>query len=73
MLVRDPVTLEVVPDGEVGLLQVFTTLATSYPGHSILTEDLGVMEPCACGAGRGFRVLGRAKGSEIRGCSDAYR
>lgn len=73
VLVRDPVTLEVVPDGEVGLLQVFTTLATSYPGHSILTEDLGVMEPCTCGEGRGFRVLGRVKGSEIRGCSDAYR
>ena len=61
--------------GEQGLIQVISLLPKSYPGHSILTEDLGTMEgvdDCACGRrGRYFSVHGRAPRTEIRGCSDA--
>jgi hypothetical protein len=74
VLVRDPRTLEPVPHGTPGVLQVVSLLPTSYPGHAILTEDLGVVEhedaPGATRRGKGFRVLGRIPRAELRGCSD---
>jgi len=75
VLVRDPRTLAPVPPGETGLLHVFSALPRSYPGHSILTEDLGriVGTDDRPGGRRGTRfvVLGRLAASELRGCSDA--
>ena len=62
--------------GENGILQVLSPLPASYPGHSLLTEDEGVLlgvDDCPCGRkGKYFRVLGRLKDAEIRGCSDTY-
>ena len=62
--------------GEAGVLQVLTPIAMSYPGHSLLTEDRGVLlgeDDCPCGRrGRYFRVLGRLPKAEIRGCSDTF-
>ena len=52
VIARDQDTLTVLPDGEVGLLQVISTLPKSYPGHSLLTEDIGRVwrDPiCQCG------------------------
>src|SRR4029079_247294 len=43
VIVRDPKTLEPVPDGTPGLLQFLTPLPHSYPGISILTDDLGMI------------------------------
>jgi phenylacetate-coenzyme A ligase PaaK-like adenylate-forming protein len=61
--------------GEVGYLQLLSLLPTSYPGHNILTEDLAKIcgeDDCKCGKkGKYFKVLGRIKKAEIRGCSDA--
>lgn len=73
VLVRDPRTLAPLSPGETGLLQVFSVLPRSYPGHSILTEDLGRIIPGASPSGRHgtrFTVLGRLAASELRGCSD---
>lgn len=73
-LIRDPLTLEVLGKGEPGVIQLFSTLQRSYPGHSLLTEDLGYEVPgiCACGnEGRRLVILGRLDRAEIRGCSDA--
>lgn len=62
--------------GEPGMIQVLSSLPHSYPGHSILTEDEGVIlgeDDCPCGRkGKYIRVLGRMKHAEIRGCSDTY-
>lgn len=62
--------------GEKGVIQVISAIPESYPGHSILTEDEGVLlgeDDCPCGRkGRYFKVLGRIKNAEIRGCSDTY-
>lgn len=59
---------------EIGLVQSVSVLPASYPGHSILTEDLGEIygeDNCRCGKlGKYFRVLGRAPSAETRGCSD---
>ena len=77
LLVRDPQTLALQPVGEPGLLQVLSALPQSYPGHSLLTEDLGVLvgeDDCPCGRqGRYFTVLGRQRGAEVRGCSDTFQ
>src|SRR6185295_4989896 len=60
--VLDPVTLAELPAGEPGLLAVFD-LANLGSAVHVLTEDLGVAE------GDGFRLVGRAAGAELRGCS----
>jgi hypothetical protein len=76
VLFRHPVTFRPVTSGEPGLIHLLSTLPHSYPGHSILTEDLGISlgdAPCSCGRhGRRFQVLGRIKDAETRGCSDTY-
>ena len=62
--------------GEQGILQSFSILPTSYPGHSLLTEDEGILlgeDDCNCGRlGKYFKIIGRIKNAEIRGCSDTY-
>jgi phenylacetate-coenzyme A ligase PaaK-like adenylate-forming protein len=74
VLIRDPRTLDVVPHGTEGVIQVVSLLPRSYPGHSILTEDRGVIvhedAPGATRFGKAFRVLGRVPRAELRGCSD---
>lgn len=62
--------------GERGFIQVLSSLPRSYPGHSILTEDEGIIlgeDDCPCGRkGKYIQVLGRVENAEIRGCSDTY-
>lgn len=74
VLVRDADSGAVLPDGRSGVVQVLSCLPSSYPGHSLLTEDLGTVlgeDDCACGRlGRHFVVHGRVPQAELRGCSD---
>jgi hypothetical protein len=58
----DPATLAEAPAGTVGLISIFDLANVGSAVH-LLTEDLGVAE------GDGFRLLGRAAGAELRGCS----
>jgi len=61
---------------EIGLIQLISLLPTSYPGHNIISEDLGEIigvDDCKCGKlGKYFIVHGRAEKAEIRGCSDTF-
>lgn len=74
VLVRDPDSFRALPAGATGLLQVVSSLPRSYPGHALLTEDLGTVngeDNCPCGRpGRHFSVHGRLPAAELRGCSD---
>jgi hypothetical protein len=76
VIIRDPITLQPLPDGEPGLVQVLSCVPTSYPGHSLLTEDLGVIrgvDPQGTNmGGRCFDILGRVPKAELRGCSDTF-
>lgn len=76
VIVRHPRTWKEQPVGEEGVLQVVSVLPTSYPGHSVLTEDLGVVEAIDSSAtahlGKAFRVVGRVPQADLRGCSDTY-
>lgn len=76
VIIRDRYTFEVIENGQEGLIQVVSLLPTSYPGHNLLTEDLGVIygeDSCPCGwKGKYFHVNGRIPKAELRGCSDTY-
>lgn len=76
VIIRDPWDFRSLGFGEEGLVQLVSLLPRSYPGHSILTEDVGKIvgeDDCRCGRmGKYFLVLGRLAEAEIRGCSDAY-
>jgi hypothetical protein len=77
VIIRDPRTLEPLPFGKPGLVQVLSSLPWSYPGHSLLTEDLGILQGedavSLTMKGRYFEILGRVSKAEIRGCSDTYQ
>jgi phenylacetate-coenzyme A ligase PaaK-like adenylate-forming protein len=74
VIIRDAIDFKPCTVGEEGLIQVLSLLPTSYPGHSLLTEDVGVLlgeDDCTCGRmGKYFRMNGRLKSAEVRGCSD---
>ncbi|OUR92455.1 acyl-CoA reductase [Gammaproteobacteria bacterium 42_54_T18] len=73
VIIRNEKDLSLCNDGEQGLLEFISPLPHSYPGNVVLTDDLGVLEsgPCECGQqGKRFRVIGRAKKAEVRGCGD---
>lgn len=73
VLVRDVVTNEVLPAGEEGKLEFITPVPHSYPGNLVLTDDLGMIIDGECPygrAGKRFKILGRLKKAEIRGCGD---
>lgn len=74
VIVRDQLTLEPLPANKKGLMQFITPIQTSYPGHSVLTEDIGEIiheDNCPCGRkGKTFKIHGRAPKSEVRGCGD---
>lgn len=76
IIIRKPTDFSVAEIGERGIIQVLSILAHSYPGHSLLTEDEGVLlgeDDCSCGRkGKYFKIVGRLKNAEIRGCSDTY-
>lgn len=60
--VVDPESLDEVPAGDSGLVALFDLANLSSAVH-LLTEDLGRIEP------GGLRLLGRAPGADLRGCS----
>jgi phenylacetate-coenzyme A ligase PaaK-like adenylate-forming protein len=76
VVIRDPRTFEPLPPGERGLVQLLSPLPSSYPGHSILSEDLGEVvgtDDCPCGRrGTYFLLHGRMRNAELRGCSNTY-
>ncbi len=72
VIVRDPLTWAPAPVGTPGVVEVLSTLPRSYPGHALLTEDVGVLRGVDDGdwPGKHFSVLGRLPRAEARGCSD---
>lgn len=74
VITRRASDLTIADHGEQGLIQVNSIIAQSYPGHALLTEDLGIIigeDNCPCGRkGKYFHVHGRVPKAQIRGCSD---
>lgn len=76
VLIRRPEDFGLCEVGERGIIQVVSAIPESYPGHSLITEDEGMLlgeDDCQCGRkGKYFKIYGRLKNAEIRGCSDTY-
>jgi len=76
VVIRRPRDFEPASTGETGLVEVLSLIPRSYPGHAILTEDLGRIDgedDCPCGRlGKHFSIVGRIAKAETRGCSDTY-
>jgi len=76
ILIRNPIDFKVLPFNKSGLIQLFSIIPQSYPGHSLLSEDIGRLlgeDDCQCGRkGRYFMIESRMENAEIRGCSDTY-
>ena len=74
IVVRDHRDFKPLAFGQSGLIQLVSLLPRSYPGHSLLTEDVGRVigeDDCPCGRlGKYFVVTGRVAHAELRGCSD---
>ncbi len=73
IIIRDE-NFNICKEGQKGFVQLLSLLPTSYPGHSILTEDIGEIvedQNCNCyGTGKRFLIHGRLKNAELRGCSN---
>lgn len=65
-----PHTMEILPDGETGLLKLITPYIRSTPALSILSTDLGCVESgCPCGRSGKYIVLkGRGGVKKYAGC-----
>lgn len=76
VIVRRAIDFSIADFGERGIIEVVSVLPESYPGHILLTEDEGAIlgeDDCSCGRkGKYFKIFGRIKNAEIRGCSDTY-
>ncbi|MCR2047467.1 acyl-protein synthetase [Acetatifactor muris] len=76
VVIRRPEDFSVCKIGEKGIIQVVSAIPESYPGHSLITEDEGMLlgeDDCPCGRkGKYFKIFGRLQNAEIRGCSDTY-
>lgn len=76
VIIRDPETWGALEHGELGVIEVLSILPKSYPGHALLTEDLGRVlgeDDCPCGRlGKYFEIVGRIPLAELRGCSDTH-
>ena len=73
VIIRDPKSFQVLPHGQNGLIQVLSMLPASYPGNSLLTEDIGSIEIIETSKGhklKGLKIKGRVPKTELRGCSD---
>ena len=73
VIVRDPGSGIALEPGQTGVLSFLSPIPHSYPGNIVQTDDVGCIESAPCEYGRNgtrFKVLGRLKKAEIRGCGD---
>ena len=75
VIIRDVRTLQSVPFGTPGLLNLITPLLSSAPYGSVMTDDIAVMksgDECGCGISSPyFELIGRVGLSGIKTCTQA--
>ena len=73
VLIRDPNTLEPLPYGQVGLVNLISPLMKATPTLSVVTDDLGYLTPgsqCGCGINTPYMtILGRVGLNDITTCA----
>lgn len=73
VIIRDPDTLQPLPMGQVGLVNLITPMVKSSPLLSVMTDDLGVLRDgsdCPCGQKTPYlEIIGRVAPQDIKTCS----
>ncbi len=73
VLIRDVDTLEPLPMGRTGLVNLLTPMVKATPVLSVMTDDLGVLHPgseCGCGLTAPYlEVIGRVGLKDIKTCA----
>lgn len=73
VIIRDVHTLEPVPPGQIGLVNLITPMVKSVPLLSVMTDDLGILHPgdtCGCGISSPYlEIIGRIGISDIKTCA----
>jgi phenylacetate-coenzyme A ligase PaaK-like adenylate-forming protein len=76
VIIRDIYSMKETDIDAPGLIEILSTVATSYPSQALLTEDVGVVigiDDCPCGRkGKYFEFRSRAEKAETRGCGDTF-
>ena len=74
ILIRNIDSLEIQPDGKSGFIQVISPIPNSYPGTSLITDDIGEIlgrDNCLCGRkGTYFIFKKRSEIADPKGCGD---
>ena len=74
ILIRDIHDQKILPIGKSGFIQLISPLPRSYPGVSILTDDIGEIigkDDCPCGRkGKYFVFRSRSELADPKGCGD---
>ena len=74
IFIRNTDTLEIEEIGTSGFIQLVSPIPQSYPGISLLSDDIGKIigvDDCACGRkGKYFRFEKRTEKADIKGCGD---
>ena len=73
VIIRDVNTLEPLPMGRIGLVNLISPLMNATPAISVMTDDLGYLtegEACGCGISSPYlTILGRVGLSDIQTCA----
>jgi len=71
ILIRDPLSLKVMKEGETGIMQLFTPYMHSFPAISLLSTDKAYLKTnCPCGRKTPYFVLmGRGGVKKHKGCA----
>lgn len=73
VLIRDVNTLEPVPMGQIGLVNLMTPMVKATPILSVMTDDLGILHPggeCGCGLESPYlEIIGRVGLKDIKTCA----
>ncbi|MFA7676116.1 MAG: acyl-protein synthetase [Candidatus Shapirobacteria bacterium] len=77
IIIRDIDTLKSLNNNQAGFIQFLSPLPHSYPGISILSDDIGEIvgvDDCKCGRkGKYFLFEKRSEKAEVRGCGDSLK
>ena len=74
IFIRNTDTLEIEEVGKSGFIQLVSPIPRSYPGISLLSDDIGKIlgvDDCPCGRkGKYFRFEKRTEKADVKGCGD---
>ena len=73
VIIRDPETLEPLPNGKTGLVNLISPMVKATPILSVMTDDLGILHDgseCGCGIQSPYlEIIGRVGLKEIKTCA----